>query len=55
MVGLPLWAVFAVSFGSPTLSFLGVLFGQWIGRLSAREVEARSRREENHADVSLGR
>jgi hypothetical protein len=46
MVGLPLWAVFAVSFGSPTLSFLGVLFGQWIGRKSSKEAETRSRREE---------
>ena len=41
-----MWAVFAVSFGSPLLAFLGVLVGLWMGRKSARELEARSRREE---------
>lgn len=46
MVSLPLWAVFAVGFGSPVLSFLGVVFAQWLGRKAARELESRSRREE---------
>lgn len=46
MVSLPLWAVFAVSFGSPLLAFLGVLVAQWIGRKAAHELETRSKREE---------
>ena len=46
VVSLPLWAVFAVSFGSPSLAFVGVLVSQWIGRRTARELEIRSRREE---------
>ena len=46
MVSLPLWAIFAVSFGSPALAFLGVLLAQWTGRQGARELELRSRREE---------
>lgn len=46
MVSLPLWAVFAVSFGSPLLAFVGVLVSQWIGRKGAAELETRSRREE---------
>lgn len=46
MISLPLWAVFAVSFGSPLLAFLGVLFAQFIGRKGARELETRSKREE---------
>ena len=46
MVGLPLWAVFAVSFGSPLLAFLGVLVAQAIGRKNAKELETRSKREE---------
>ena len=46
VITLPLWAVFAVSFGSPALAFAGVLVAQWIGRRTARELEIRSRREE---------
>ena len=46
MVSLPLWAVFAVSFGSPVLAFLGVLVAQWLGRKGAQELETRSKREE---------
>jgi len=46
VVSLPLWAVFAVSFGSPLLSFLGVLVAQAIGRTNAKELETRSKREE---------
>lgn len=46
MVSLPLWAVFAVSFGSPLLAFLGVLLAQVIGRKGANELETRSKREE---------
>jgi len=46
VVSLPLWAVFAVSFGSPVLAFLGVLVAQLIGRKGAKELETRSKREE---------
>lgn len=46
VVSLPLWAVFAVSFGSPTLAFLGVLVAQLVGRKGAKELETRSKREE---------
>lgn len=46
VVSLPLWAVFAVSFGSPLLAFLGVLLAQVIGRKGAKELEIRSKREE---------
>lgn len=43
---LPTWAVYAISFGSPALAFLGVLFASWLTRRSARELETRSKREE---------
>ncbi len=46
MVSLPLWAVFAVAFGSPLLAFLGVLLAQVISRKGAKELETRSKREE---------
>ena len=43
---LPVWAVYAVSFGTPVLAFLGVLLGSWLTRRSATELETRSKREE---------
>lgn len=43
---LPLWAVYAVSFGTPVLAFLGVLLGSWLTRRSAQDLETRSKREE---------
>jgi len=46
VVSLPLWALFAVAFGSPILAFLGVLLAQVMTRKSATELEARSKREE---------
>lgn len=46
MVSLPLWALFAVAFGSPILAFIGVLLAQVLTRRSATELEARSKREE---------
>lgn len=46
MTTLPTWAVFAVAFGTPTLTFVGVLLAQLITRKGARELEIRSRREE---------
>lgn len=46
MTTLPTWAVYAVSLGTPIFTFLGVLLAQFIARIGAREMEARSRREE---------
>jgi len=46
MTTLPTWAVYAVSFGTPVFTFLGVLLAQFISRKGARELESRSRREE---------
>jgi hypothetical protein len=45
-VELPTWAIYAVSFGTPVLTFIGVLIAQWIGRRAAKELETRSKREE---------
>lgn len=47
MVGLPLWAIFLVSFGSPILAFVAVLVAQQTNRKGAKELDARSRREES--------
>jgi hypothetical protein len=46
MTTLPTWAVYAVAFGTPVLTFLGVLLAQHITRKGAQELETRSRREE---------
>ncbi|MBD3783713.1 MAG: hypothetical protein IE926_12305 [Micrococcales bacterium] len=46
MTTLPTWAVYAVSLGTPVLTFLGVLLAQWIARRGDVELEARSKREE---------
>ena len=46
MTSLPTWAVWVLSFGSPVLAFVGVIFGQTITRRGARELEFRSKREE---------
>lgn len=46
MTTLPTWAVYAVSFGTPIVTFLGVLLAQHLSRKGARELETRSRREE---------
>lgn len=46
MTTLPTWAVLAVTFGTPALTFIGVLLAQLITRKGARELEIRSRREE---------
>ena len=46
MTTLPTWAVFAVSFGTPVFTFMGVLLAQFFTRKGARELEQRSRREE---------
>jgi hypothetical protein len=42
VVSLPLWALFAVAFGSPILAFLGVLLAQVMTRKSATELEAQT-------------
>lgn len=46
VTALPTWAVFAVAFGTPVVTFLGVLLAQLIARRGDVELEARSRREE---------
>ena len=46
MTSLPTWAVWVLSFGSPVLAFVGVVFGQTVTRRGARELEFRSKREE---------
>ena len=46
MTSLPTWAVWVLSFGSPVLAFVGVLFGQAVTRRGDRELEFRSKREE---------
>ncbi len=43
---LPTWAVYAVSLGTPTSAFTGVMLTGWLGRRTATEQETRSRREE---------
>lgn len=43
---MPLWAVYAVSFGTPIAAFLGVLIGTLVTRKADTELEVRSRREE---------
>jgi hypothetical protein len=43
---LPTWAVYLLSFGSPVLTFAGVMIAQRIVRRGALELEIRSRREE---------
>lgn len=46
MTTLPTWAVWFVALGTPVLTFVGVLIAQGITRKGARELEARSKREE---------
>jgi hypothetical protein len=43
---LPIWAVYAVGFGTPASAFFGVMLTGLLGRRSAAEIERRSRREE---------
>jgi hypothetical protein len=43
---MPTWAVFAVTFGTPILAFLGAIIGHLVSRRSAKELDKRSRREE---------
>ncbi|MDQ6740154.1 MAG: hypothetical protein M3021_07260, partial [Actinomycetota bacterium] len=46
MTSFPTWAVWTLSFGSPALTFVGVLIGQSVTRRGATELEKRSKREE---------
>jgi hypothetical protein len=46
VTSLPSWAVWTLAFGSPALTAVIAFLGQYIGRRAARELEARSRREE---------
>lgn len=45
MTTLPTWAVWVISFGSPTAGVIGATFGPLLLRRGAAELEARSRRE----------
>lgn len=46
MITVPTWAAIAVSIGTPALTFIGVLIAQKVTRVGAKELEARSKREE---------
>jgi hypothetical protein len=43
---LPLWAVYAVSFGAPLAAFAGVVVGHYLLRKGATELDVWRRREE---------
>lgn len=43
---LPLWALFAVGFGTPVIGLSGVLVGQLLVHTDAQEDDRRGRREE---------
>lgn len=46
VTSLPTWAVWLLSFGTPVLTFVGVLIAQLLTRIGAEELENRSKREE---------
>ncbi len=46
MTSLPLWAVYAVSFGSPAAAFLAALLGHRFSRRTAEQLDRRAKREE---------
>ena len=46
MTELPLWAVLAVSFGTPLAAFTGVALGHYLLREGANELDVWRRREE---------
>jgi hypothetical protein len=46
VTSLPTWAVWVLSFGSPTLTAAVALVGQRISRRGTHELESRSKREE---------
>jgi hypothetical protein len=46
VTSLPTWTVWALSFGSPALTAVIACVAQYLSRRAARELEARSKREE---------
>ena len=46
MTTLPTWAVYLVSFGTPTAAFVGVVLGHFLLRKGASELDVWRRREE---------
>jgi hypothetical protein len=46
VTSLPTWAVWVLSFGSPTVTAVIACVGQYLGHHAARDLEARSKREE---------
>jgi hypothetical protein len=46
VTSLPTWAVWTLSFGSPTLTAVIAFLGYYFGHRAARDLEARSKREE---------
>jgi hypothetical protein len=46
VAGLPLWALFAIGFGTPIIGLSGVLVGQLLTHTDAREEDRTLRREE---------
>ena len=46
MTNLPTWAVWVLSFGSPTVTAAIALLGQYFSRSGDQELETRSKREE---------
>ncbi len=46
VASLPLWALFAVGFGTPLIGLFGVLVGQLLVHTDAQEDDRRGRREE---------
>jgi hypothetical protein len=46
VTSLPIWAVFTLSFGSPVLAAGITALGYYLGHRAARDLEARSKREE---------
>jgi hypothetical protein len=46
VTSLPTWAVWTLAFGSPTLTAVIALLGHYFGHRAARDLEARSKREE---------
>ena len=46
MTTLPIWAVVAVTVGTPLSAFVGVVLGLWLSRAGASQLEIWRRREE---------
>lgn len=46
MTSFPIWAAYALGFGTPVLSAATAFAGSYVGHRAARELEIRSKREE---------